>query len=109
MKDEYGSVSASRHGMTGLQARQSGVDGIPIAWILTLIQVLQEWSRPPPELERFRCFGTIILNSFFYVNINLSVSSKLLQEQFKYCSINLYFLYLMLEFYHIDKLDENAE
>jgi hypothetical protein len=43
MKDEYGSISASRHGMTGLQARQSGVDGIPIAQILTLIQVLQEF------------------------------------------------------------------
>jgi hypothetical protein len=60
MKDEYGSVSASRHGMAGLQARQSGVDGIPIAWILTLIQVLQEWSRPPsPELESFVVSGQL--------------------------------------------------
>ena len=59
MKDEYGSVSASRHGMTGLQARQSGVDGIPIAWILTLIQVLQEWSRPPLNWKGFVVSGQL--------------------------------------------------
>jgi len=86
--------------MTGLQARQSGVDGIPIARILTLIQVLQEWSLPPPPIGKVSLFRDnypelAISFSFFYVNINLSMSSKLLQEQFKYYSINLCFLYLM--------------
>jgi hypothetical protein len=51
MKDEYGSISASRHGMKELQARQSGVDGIPIAQILTLIQVLHHIDKLDENAE----------------------------------------------------------
>ena len=69
--------------MMGIQTRQSGVDGIPIARILTLVQVLQKWSPPSPRIGNVSLFRDNYTElatsfSFFYVNIDLSMSSTIL-------------------------------